>query len=536
MEAGPTIQTYPWNGMNGALEQPVTGNFMQLPTSCADSSVIETMKSPEKMITRQSVLVEPTSNSQTTEMKTPFDSPDLSYQLSNLSQATVPALQPSSINFLDYNTDPLMNASSVHPYSSYPNAYYNIQQGTATSYLPSSPISSPLGSSTPTFLTTNPLSGPFYQRYETMRGSNTLPLGPYDNTYGQFASNISNPYCTAQLPSAETLTSDGSTHFIPQQQNGSAVFSSTGTSAQYSTAKECTRCQVPLVYDAPTPLDGGLLFCESCAAQMTGDTRQIQDIPQNRVVYSPRILADRSPPPTQTQQASQQNSHSAKSRQPQKKNQSNSQRRQGLVCANCHGTNTTLWRRNAQGEPVCNACGLYYKLHNVHRPASMKKEGTLQTRKRKQKTDANGRQVSSKKNSSNSEKHGRAFARNNSLNEFSTQSLQSALESRDQLSLSLQPAPSDLTINYATIPDPTQWTPMNSGFIITDPARMITTSLQSSTNIYRQTEGAISSRASNELQIIRQTDEEEAAAAANAVQTIKQENCEPSTPEDTKCS
>ena len=28
-------------------------------------------------------------------------------------------------------------------------------------------------------------------------------------------------------------------------------------------------------------------------------------------------------------------------------------------------TTTTLWRRNNEGEPVCNACGLYYKLHNV---------------------------------------------------------------------------------------------------------------------------------------------------------------------------
>lgn len=26
------------------------------------------------------------------------------------------------------------------------------------------------------------------------------------------------------------------------------------------------------------------------------------------------------------------------------------------------------------GEPVCNACGLYYKLHNVPRPITMKKE------------------------------------------------------------------------------------------------------------------------------------------------------------------
>lgn len=37
----------------------------------------------------------------------------------------------------------------------------------------------------------------------------------------------------------------------------------------------------------------------------------------------------------------------------------------GLSCANCNTSTTTLWRRNGEGEPVCNACGLYYKLHQV---------------------------------------------------------------------------------------------------------------------------------------------------------------------------
>lgn len=59
-------------------------------------------------------------------------------------------------------------------------------------------------------------------------------------------------------------------------------------------------------------------------------------------------------------------------------------RRTGVQCANCRTSNTTLWRRNNNGEPVCNACGLYFKLHNVNRPLSMKKEG-IQTRKRKPK-------------------------------------------------------------------------------------------------------------------------------------------------------
>ncbi|KAH9281896.1 Transcription factor GATA-6 [Echinococcus granulosus] len=51
------------------------------------------------------------------------------------------------------------------------------------------------------------------------------------------------------------------------------------------------------------------------------------------------------------------------------------------VCANCQTSATTLWRRNVEGEPVCNACGLYFKLHKVNRPLSMKKEA-IQKRKR----------------------------------------------------------------------------------------------------------------------------------------------------------
>ncbi|XP_036356221.1 GATA-binding factor A isoform X2 [Octopus sinensis] len=76
-------------------------------------------------------------------------------------------------------------------------------------------------------------------------------------------------------------------------------------------------------------------------------------------------------------------------------NQNNftNQRRNGLSCANCQTRTTTLWRRNAEGDPVCNACGLYYKLHQVNRPMSMKKEG-IQTRKRKEKKNSKVRSSS----------------------------------------------------------------------------------------------------------------------------------------------
>ncbi|CAG8463154.1 9965_t:CDS:2 [Ambispora gerdemannii] len=55
--------------------------------------------------------------------------------------------------------------------------------------------------------------------------------------------------------------------------------------------------------------------------------------------------------------------------------------RQALSCANC-GTNTTpLWRRDEAGNTICNACGLYFKLHNVHRPVAMKRS-VIKRRKR----------------------------------------------------------------------------------------------------------------------------------------------------------
>ena len=54
------------------------------------------------------------------------------------------------------------------------------------------------------------------------------------------------------------------------------------------------------------------------------------------------------------------------------------------TCTNCRTVDTTLWRRCPNGTTVCNACGLYYKLHKVNRPIAMKKEG-IQTRRRKSK-------------------------------------------------------------------------------------------------------------------------------------------------------
>ncbi|KPI99162.1 Transcription factor BCFI [Papilio xuthus] len=73
-------------------------------------------------------------------------------------------------------------------------------------------------------------------------------------------------------------------------------------------------------------------------------------------------------------------------------------KRPGLTCSNCGTSTTSLWRRNVHGETVCNACGLYYKLHGINRPLAMKKD-SIQTRKRKPKNSMKGERNLSKGNS-----------------------------------------------------------------------------------------------------------------------------------------
>lgn len=60
------------------------------------------------------------------------------------------------------------------------------------------------------------------------------------------------------------------------------------------------------------------------------------------------------------------------SRRSRKKKQATAADGGAIRCSNCDTVNTPLWRRNSQGEPLCNACGLFYKLHGVVRPLSLK--------------------------------------------------------------------------------------------------------------------------------------------------------------------
>ncbi|SCV01875.1 LAME_0G19086g1_1 [Lachancea meyersii CBS 8951] len=54
----------------------------------------------------------------------------------------------------------------------------------------------------------------------------------------------------------------------------------------------------------------------------------------------------------------------------------------GPMCKNCHTLTTPLWRRNEHGAVLCNACGLFLKLHGRPRPISLKTD-VIKPRNRK---------------------------------------------------------------------------------------------------------------------------------------------------------
>ncbi|VDM92012.1 unnamed protein product [Onchocerca ochengi] len=56
-------------------------------------------------------------------------------------------------------------------------------------------------------------------------------------------------------------------------------------------------------------------------------------------------------------------------------------------CSNCLTTKTTAWRRDQTGKLVCNACGLYYRLHRTNRPVHMRKDIIQQRFRRRVKED-----------------------------------------------------------------------------------------------------------------------------------------------------
>lgn len=91
-----------------------------------------------------------------------------------------------------------------------------------------------------------------------------------------------------------------------------------------------------------------------------------------------------------------------------------------IQCYNCKTNKTPLWRRDAQGNTMCNACGLFQKLHGTMRPLSLKsdvikKRNTKKRTEKEKQSQEHGTQSNNNSNSSgnNNPKNSRQSTRRN---------------------------------------------------------------------------------------------------------------------------
>lgn len=112
-------------------------------------------------------------------------------------------------------------------------------------------------------------------------------------------------------------------------------------------------------------------------------------------------------------------------------------------CTNCGTTTTPLWRRDPEGQPLCNACGLFLKLHGVVRPLSLKTDVIKKRNRNSSSATAAQKSASSTLTSSSSN--------SSSSSSIKSSSTTSILGKKPILSANLLPNTNDRITNDTTV-------------------------------------------------------------------------------------